>query len=188
MFEPGGAPLDTAVAKAKYEEHIGLYRREEASYRARGCWLLHAEFPRTIFAFAHPRLKPTAVLFGAEISFENFDLWPLSVKLVNPFTGIPYKVTELPTVLPRAQPAGPPVPLIQSAPQDEIPFLCLPGVREYHQHPAHTGDSWLLHRGTGTGDLSQLLNALLRYGVEGVRGHNFVMHFSCTGVQEEPLP
>jgi len=39
------------------------------------------------------------------------------------------------------------VQLMVAAEPDEIPFLCLPGIREYHENPAHTGDSWLLHRG-----------------------------------------
>jgi hypothetical protein len=26
------------------------------------------------------------------------------------------------------------------------PFLCLRGIREYHEHPQHSGDEWLLYR------------------------------------------
>jgi hypothetical protein len=187
MFDAGGAPLDTAVARAKFEEQIRLYRAEECSYHARGCWLLHAEFPRTIFAFAHPILKPTAVLFGAEIDFSNYDLWPLSVRFVQPFTRVPYKPVELPTRLARAEPTGA-LPLIQFHTAEDTPFLCLAGVREYHQHPAHTGDSWFLHRGTGKGTLPQILNVLLRYGVESVREYQFAIRIECTGHKVELLP
>jgi hypothetical protein len=27
-------------------------------------------------------------------------------------------------------------------------FFCMRGVREYHEHPEHTGDQWLLYRGS----------------------------------------
>ena len=79
-----------------------------------------------------------------------------------------------------AQAAQSPEPLAQPAPQqplqidvgnlmqwwtlDSIPFLCMRGVREYHRHPAHTGDAWLLHRGRGEGALSAILSAIHDHG------------------------
>jgi Predicted metal binding domain len=43
-------------------------------------------------------------------------------------------------------------------------FLCLPGTRAYHEHPAHSGDPWELHRKTGEGRLFALLETVWRYG------------------------
>lgn len=62
------------------------------------------------------------------------------------------------------------VSLLQFSGPDDIPFLCLPGVLEYHEHPAHTGDSWWLHRTTGAGSLSHLLNAFHSYAVAPIIG------------------
>jgi len=36
--------------------------------------------------------------------------------------------------------------LLDDHPVTHKPFLCLRGVREYHEHPQHSGDSWLLYR------------------------------------------
>jgi hypothetical protein len=55
--------------------------------------------------------------------------------------------------------------LMQSYGPDEEPFLCLPGVRAYHEHPGHTGDSWLLHRARGDGRLITILTHLHKYGI-----------------------
>ena len=51
-----------------------------------------------------------------------------------------------------------------------MPFLCLVGVREYHDHPAHTGDAWWLHRKTGAGSLSHLLNVFHSYAIAPITG------------------
>src|SRR6185437_3217307 len=73
------------------------------------------------------------------------------------------KPTETPPATSAGQGAAPPLCppemcMLQFGLPDEVPFLCLAGVREYHEHPAHTGDSWWVHRTTGAGSLSHLLN------------------------------
>ncbi|WP_241359668.1 putative metal-binding protein, partial [Escherichia coli] len=64
---------------------------------------------------------------------------------------------------------------IQALGPDDIPFLCLPGVREYHDHPAHTGDSWLLHRRSGEGSLHFILESIWKHGVEPLDGFNVMV-------------
>lgn len=49
--------------------------------------------------------------------------------------------------------------------QDMRPFLCIKGVREYHDHPFHSNDPWLAYRGTGVGRLYHILNVIYRHGV-----------------------
>jgi hypothetical protein len=56
--------------------------------------------------------------------------------------------------------------MVQFNGPDDYPFICLPGIREYHDNPAHTGDSWLLHRGSGEGSLAFILNNIWKCGVE----------------------
>jgi hypothetical protein len=36
--------------------------------------------------------------------------------------------------------------LLDDHPVTHKPFLCVRGVREYHEHPQHSGDDWLLYR------------------------------------------
>lgn len=62
--------------------------------------------------------------------------------------------------------------LLQDYGPDTIPFLCLAGTREYHDHPGHSGDSWELHRVSGAGSLVRLANIVLTYGVEPTIGWN----------------
>ncbi|WP_280791021.1 putative metal-binding protein [Blastococcus sp. TF02A_35] len=61
-------------------------------------------------------------------------------------------------------------PLLQDYGPDDIPFLCLPGVREYHDHPGHSGDPWELHRTTGAGSLARLVHVVHKYAVEPLGG------------------
>jgi|NGEPerStandDraft_5_1074534.scaffolds.fasta_scaffold04659_2 hypothetical protein len=63
-----------------------------------------------------------------------------------------------------------PVALVQDYGPESIPFLCLAGTREYHDHPGHSGDSWELHRTSGAGSLVRLANIVLTYGVEPAGG------------------
>ena len=57
-----------------------------------------------------------------------------------------------------------PQPLV-IAHEDGNPFLCVAGVREYHDHPFHTDNPWLAHRGTTRGTLLHILNVIHTYGI-----------------------
>lgn len=199
--------VDPAVSRAKFDREVAEYRKLEDDYLRRGWWMLRAEYPEVFVVFANSTLKPPAVIFGALLDFTNYDLWAPSVKLVDPFTREPYKAKELPTVLKRriVQPAPPELvamlkqqgdeseeiahddPLMQWYSPDDVPFLCLPGVREYHQHPAHSGDSWLLHRDRGEGKLYFILEKLYRYGVQPITTYAIqMMPVIRFGQQETP--
>lgn len=165
---------DPAVSSAKFEREIADYRALESEYRMRGWFLIESNFPRALVVLAAPQLRPASVVTGVLFDYENYDARPPSVRLVNAFSGQPYLQTELPIHLPRAVPIGSPIPgapvafapqaMMQGAP-DEVPFLCHPGVREYHDHPAHSGDAWELRRADGEGRLVRLLDLIWRYGV-----------------------
>ena len=199
--------VDPAISRIKFERELAQYRAIEDEHLRRGWWVLSAEFPQLFIVFASPRLKPPAVIFGAILDFTNYDFWPPSVTLVNPFTREPYRQKELPTFMKRrtlrpippavaaiAQSQGQEVPqlesddpLLQWYSPDDVPFLCVPGVREYHNHPGHSGDSWLLHRGTGTGTLFFVLDVLYRYGVQPIDGYNIQM-IPRIGFNESVVP
>lgn len=189
--------VDPAVSRAKFDRELARFRALEDQYLKRGWWLLKAEFPRALIAFVTKAIRPPSVVFSALIDFTNYDLWPPSVLIVDPFTRVPYRRNELPTAMPRMvktpqlmlAPDGrtqqvevaQPQPLLQASNPTDVPFLCLPGVREYHDHPAHSGDSWLLHRGRGEGTLHFIIEQLSKYGLDPVRSLDTKIRVEVTG-------
>jgi hypothetical protein len=198
---------DPALSRAKFDREIAEYRVLEGEYRRRGWFLVEATFPVAFFVLAAAHVKPAPLLFGAEFDFTDYDLLPLGVTLVDPFSREPYRAKDLPTVLPRLAGAGG-SPLrhdeleARAAEEggeiqvgfelgrlmvwhdpEEVPFICLAGVRAYHEHPAHTGDSWMLHRHRGTGRMAVLLEHLHRFGVQTVSGYAVEAHLQTAGWQ-----
>lgn len=175
---------DTAVSRRKFDREIAEFYHLADDYRQRGWFLVHAEYPRVLVVLASPKLKPSAIVSGVSFDYINYDAAPPSVQLVNPFNSQPYRLSELPIQLMRALPpqqiqlaeGAPQIafqtqqPLMQAQAPDEIPFLCLAGVREYHEHPAHSGDLWELHRAGGAGRLVRLLDIISRYGLDPITG------------------
>lgn len=92
-----------------------------------------------------PHLAPCA--FGVRIGLDDFDLRPPSVVFCDPLTW-----ETLPAA--RVHPANlvdddgkVTNVLITAHPITKLPFLCVRGIREYHEHPQHSGDDWLQYRG-----------------------------------------
>ncbi|MDO8717008.1 MAG: hypothetical protein Q7J73_09435 [Dehalococcoidales bacterium] len=197
--------VEPKVSRRKFEREIREYHRNEGEYRKRGWLLVEASFPHIFVVMCATKVKPSAVITGVSFDFTNYDALPPSVRLVNPFTGDPYKASDLPTLLKR-QVVGPPVegfqlppggspprvvtqqPLMQSYGSDDIPFLCIAGVREYHEHPAHSGDAWELHRASGAGRLIRLLEVIDTYGVRPISGYNVELVPRVVGFIQSVVP
>ena len=202
--------VEPKVSRRKFEREIREYRRNEDEYIKRGWLLVEASFPCVLVVLCATKVKPPAVITGVSFDFTNYDTLPPSVRLVNPFTGDPYKSSELPTFLKR-QVVGPPVDgfqlppgivppggiplrvitqqaLMQSYGPDDIPFLCVAGVREYHEHPAHSGDAWELHRASGAGRLIRLLEVIDTYGVRPISGYNVELVPRVVGFIQSVVP
>lgn len=196
--------VDPVVSKAKFDREIANYRQIEDVYIQRGWYLLKATFPEVFVVFAAHQLTPAPVVFGVRLDFTDFDFKPPSVRIVNPFSGIPYLAKELPDPAklfrkgtapnqPIQIPQAPGVmlqlqpmqQLVQSHDPEAIPFLCLAGVREYHEHPAHTGDNWLLHRAKGEGTLYHILSVLSKYGIDPIKKLSLGLDISVKGFQIE---
>ena len=190
---------DPAVSRRKFDREIAEFRSQADEYRRRGWLLAEAEFPHALVILATAKTQLISILCGVWFDYSNYDAAPPSVRLVHPLTREPYKWSEVPTRLPR-MPAPPgvaqalppgvaqalaqgvaqaqlvvPIPLMQAYGDDDIPFLCLPGVREYHEHPAHSGDHWLSHRTSGAGRLVRLLEVISKYGLETIDGFEVQM-------------
>jgi hypothetical protein len=176
-----GQVVDERVSRKKFNREVNSWRRNSADHTRRGIFLVEAEFPKAFAVFAAPHLNPPSLMFAVELDFTNYDVWPPSVRFISPFSRQPYRPGQLPPIV-RIRPSGVANPLQVSvepavmhqtnAPDGEA-FMCMPGVREYHLHPAHNGDSWLLHRGTGEGTLFQILDKLHEFGIAPI-GLNWV--------------
>ena len=175
--------VDPAVSRAKFDRELADYRSMEADYRARGWFLLKAEWPIAVVLLASSKTTPPTIVTAVRFDFSNYDAEPPSVRLVDPFSERPLQNSEIPVRLPRLVP-GPevvmpdgtkqqlkvPQELMQGHSPDDIPFLCIAGVKEYHDHPGHSGDPWELHRSAGEGRLVRLLAVISKYGLEPVAG------------------
>ena len=148
--------------------------------------LLRARFPEVVVLLTAPQVTPPAVVTGVTLDYTNYDAAAPSVRLVNPFTLLPYHQRDLPPERqllravsngPQGIPGLPPgmvlrqgQPLLVAHGPDDVPFLCIAGTREYHEHPAHSGDQWELHRQVGAGRLVRILEVIHTYGVGPING------------------
>lgn len=183
--------VDPAISRAKFDREIETFRANELDYQRRGWWLARAEFPQILVRLAVPHINPIPIAVGVLFDFTNYDVEPPSVRYVHPFTEVALKYGEIPPPLHLLRvigqsapaPAGPGAqviemnvqPYLQASAQDAIPFFCTPGVREYHAHPGHSGDSWDLHRATGEGSLVSILNLINDYGIRIVGGYGMLL-------------
>ena len=196
-----GQYVDPAVSRAKFDREIADYSSLEANYRARGWFLVKAEWPLAVVVMASQKTSPPAIVTAVQFDYTNYDVEPPSVRLVDAFSGRPLQSKELPTRLPRMIP-GPelsiPGPggakaqlntaqeLMQAHSPDELPFLCIPGVKEFHDHPGHSGDPWEIHRSAGEGGLVHLLQVISKYGLDPVKGFNVNLVPQVTFAVSEP--
>ena len=198
--------VDPQVSRTKFEREIAEYRELERDYRLRGWLLVRADFPSVLVVLAAPQLKPPAIITAVSFDYTNYDMQPPSVRLVDPFTAEPYKAKDLPTHLKRSvETAGAPIPglqlplgaqarfvaqqpLMQWYGPDETPFLCLAGVREYHDHPGHSGDAWELHRRSGAGRLVRLLETIAKYGVQPISDYQISLEPHIKGFVQREVP
>ena len=195
--------VDPAVSRAKFDREVDEFRALEREYRRRGWILARAEFPHAVVVMAVPQLSPPAIVTGVLFDYTDYDARPPSVKLVDSFSEEPYPAERLPTRLVRGVPPAlapglelPPgvtlAPSVQPLMQDygpgTIPFLCLAGVREYHDHPGHTGDPWELHRTSGAGRLVRILEVIDTYGVRPLQNYNLQLSVRINGFAQSEVP
>ena len=171
--------VDPAVSRRKFDREVGQLREIEPTLVSRGWWIMSAEFPIVKVGFATVRVRPRVVPFAVRVDFTDYDVLPLSLIFVDPFEDRELLPAQMMTHLPRLVHGTAPVPTEQDEPvlgqvlplyqsypaMPHLPgFLCLPGTRAYHSHPAHSGDPWELHRHLGEGRLFTLLETVWRYG------------------------
>lgn len=172
VTERGPRLVPQRVSVRKFDEQIERWHANRDTYTRRG-WVLLATgdlwvevgFLQNVAMGGRTIPVMTACV---RLDYWNFDLWPPSLTFLDPVT---------------RQPAPPPVrapdrvsptevrdALIDQHPTSLQPFLCLPGVREYHTHPQHSGDDWLLHRPLHEGDLAVVCERVWRRMARNVLG------------------
>lgn len=198
---------DPNVSLTKFQREVDEFAALADGYRKRGWFLLEAQYPIIQVLATAPQLKPPGVVTGVRLDYTDYDLQPPSVRLVDPFTREPYLSRDLPTNLLRRVELDAPVPfaiqlppgaqfakmiqqqpLVQAYGPDDVPFLCLAGVREYHEHPGHSGDAWELHRTSGAGRLITIIEIIDTYGIRPLSGYNVGLVPQVTGFVETEVP
>lgn len=192
---------DVAVSRRIFAAEIAQWKAHARDHSSRGILLVEADFPTAFVIFALPSVRPAHLLFGVELDFTNYDMWPPSVRFVDPLTREPWPPgtsTPINIVL-----NGRPAPLFLRFVEDENqpgtvsaqqpvlsqanqgpPFLCMRGIREYHEHPAHSGDPWLQYRGTGIGSLFYILDKLHEFSIGHIAGMQITLTYVSGGRQQ----
>jgi hypothetical protein len=190
--------VDPAISGRKFDSEVREWKKRAGEHGRRGIVLVDAEFPKAFAIFALPSVRPAHLLFGVELDFKNYDIWPPSLRFADPLSrelwpggmNAPVNVSVGAAMAPlflrfRTDPSNAgnatmEVPVMcqgNTAPA----FLCMRGVREYHEHPAHSGDSWLQYRGSGVGTLFYLLDKLHEFGIAHVAGLRVGLNYVSGG-------
>lgn len=175
MADPAADPLpvlvDRAVSAAKLGRQLAAWRRNGDHYQRRGWHLLTHDGLTVEVGFAARLPFGTAVVPAItaciRVTFENYDVWAPSVTFIDYFTREPAPPFLQAVTWENGERRN---VLIGPHPKTGLAFLCLPGVREYHEHHEHSGDDWLLHRGRGAGTLAAICEEVWQRMVRNVVG------------------
>lgn len=166
--------VDPSVSRRKFAKEVEV-ARAHAPFHRQGVWIMRAEFPIVFVVLVVNKPFPAVpgVLCGVNLDFSDYDVRPPSIRIVDPFDEKPldfaacWKFPKTRSVVnPISGQTTQEVQTLLQAFDPAKPFLCLAGVREYHESSAHSGDSWFLHRKPNM--LVHLLTILHRYGQNAV--------------------
>ena len=139
--------MDRAVSLRKFEADIRSLSTDAAVFAAAKGWrIISTDYPTLTVALRHSRSS-------REIEFrfacDNWDELPPSLTLHDPKEGLELAWKEWP----RGDWAA-----LDGHPGTNKPFLCLSGIREFHNHPRHGRDRWEDHRLRGTYRLANIID------------------------------
>ncbi len=181
--------VDPMVSQAKFEQEITDFQASRLTHRERGWFLLYAVFPIAEVLLVVPSSQPLAAPVVVRFDYSNYDAEPPSVTLAHPLTGEPFAMKDLPIQVMQVIRGDGPMQQLQSLMQaygpDDVPFLCVPGVKEYHDNPAHTGDPWELYRTQGAGRLARLLDVIFVHGILPIKGFNVILKPQISGFRSD---
>jgi hypothetical protein len=147
--------VDAEVSRLKFGREVEYIRTHASDFVAGMNWeVARAEHPVFSVVFAHPKT-------GRRVEFrftcDDWDDLPPSLSLFDPDTGDELGWDRWPQ---QGWSAGP------THPTTGKPFLCLPGIREYHTHTSHLNDPWSGYRNRDSYKLRFLVHRVQqRFGV-----------------------
>ncbi len=100
--------------------------------------------PTPMIAVEFPSLSVRA--FKAHFDLSDYDLRAPSVEFRDPWDDSLLKYATMFRALEFEKDRKAHIVLLDTHPNTGKPFLCLRGIREYHEHPQHSGDDWMLYR------------------------------------------
>ncbi|TFV68118.1 UNVERIFIED_ORG: hypothetical protein E4P37_00030 [Bacillus sp. AZ43] len=177
--KPGPVPalVPEQVTAAKLQAELCDWQANAEIYQRRGWVMLEHTEQQVDIAFVASVplvgvLAAPVITACVRIDYTNYDLWPPSVTFIDPRTRQP-----APPVVraPANGEHGVRDALVENHPVTGLPFLCLPGIREYHSHPQHSGDDWLLHRRSGAGRIAVICERIWQRMVVNVIGLRVTM-------------
>lgn len=170
---------DPEVTKIKFATEISKFRAVEEKYRTKGIICTKILYPDIYFIFAIPKLTPPLIAYSVRINFTNYDFEPPSVLFISPFTEEPVRHDQVPIAFIQVTKGNPfqPINLLQGS-GNMVPFFCIPGVREYHNHSAHSGDSWFLYRTRGEGSLLFIVDQLYNNSIGMAKAYQTVLNLT----------
>lgn len=123
--------MDPEVSRAKFDTEIAAINDEASSFaKARGWEVVRTEYPVLAVVLTHPRTQRRV---GFRFVCDGWNEQPPSLALFDPKTDADLPWAQWPQ---GGWSAGDAHPVTQK------PFLCLPGIREYHVHPSHLDNPW----------------------------------------------
>lgn len=164
--------VDPAVSAAKLERELAAWKQNSDVYARRGWLLLGHDGLDAEVAFLGrlPLMGPALPVVPAcmRVNFDNYDIWAPSVTFIDIFTRKPAAPLAQALTWDQGQEQN---ALVSGHPETGLPFLCIPGTREYHSHHEHSGDEWLLYRAQGRGSLAAICEEVWQRMVRTVVGY-----------------
>lgn len=187
--------IDSEITRRKYQSEFRRLIEQRRNLEDRGVFLLErSSFPAIEFFFAPRSLLRLAVpagappgaspmppntvqafdvpsvagrAFKARFDLSDYDLRAPSLVFMDPWTDELLSYQNMFKAFEFEPERGAHLVLLNDHPTTHKPFLCLRGIREYHEHPQHSGDDWLLYRDQVS--IFSLVLSLWRVAIDLVR-------------------
>ena len=139
--------MDPAVSEKKFNRELDALHGDGSGFVAAGGWeFVTTNYPVLSLVFTHPRSKRGV---GFRFLFDGWDEQPPSLGLFDVETKAELAWDKWPQ---GGWSVGNPHPTTGK------PFLCLPGIREYHMHSSHLTDHWHNYKAKGSYTLGFILD------------------------------
>jgi hypothetical protein len=165
--------VDLNVSRLKYEREVNRLRDQQSALQSRGIFIMGsttfpvvdlAVVPHHSLQVAVPTLQAGHIIlpqgtvmaakifslaaraFKAHFDLSDYDLRAPSLEFRDLWTDALLPYATMFRGLEFEQERRAHIVLLDNHPVTGKPFLCLRGIREYHEHPQHSGDEWLLYR------------------------------------------